>query len=544
MSKTIHRVIAFREFVPHYVRIGLLVVFSIVYQFSATVYPALGAQLVGAHQWLKEDVTFLSQMTMLGVCFVFPLLIRFKLRFTSQEIIVTTSLVIILMMVISLNCRSMTILAGCSFILGAAKMLGTFESLISVQLIITPNKDYGVFFSVALGIVLACGQLSGIAASYLNDAYDWTALYKLIIMAIAGMVILVLLLFRNVRVARKLPLYGIDWLGLGTWCAFFASFIYFFSYGQVRDWFYNSSIRVSVLAGVMFALLTLSRMSYTRRPFISMRVFTIRHVNVAVALMLLLQLLLGASGSVLGPFTAGVLRLDDLNNAALNWWTIAGIVMGSIFSYLWFLRINGSFKVFFVMAFSALTLYHLLMYFAFSTYAEAGVMSIPYLLRGFGQMLIFAGTAKYITSNIPLDIFMQVLCYMGMARNVLGSLVPVSLIGYWQQVLATGYHQKLASGVDFASPGAMTFYNKLFAGSMQQGVSITDAGITANRGLYGRVYQQAVVLAGRDIFGFMTVGGIVLVVLILCIHFSRPFIRQIPSWRKVRAVYRGEGRKS
>jgi hypothetical protein len=105
---------------------------------------------------------------------------------------------------------SILVLALASFVLGAAKMLATFEALVSIQLIITPNKDYGVFFSVALGIVLASGQVSGIWAIYLNHDHDWTVIYKIMMAANAVVILLAQILLQPIRVAKKLPLYGID----------------------------------------------------------------------------------------------------------------------------------------------------------------------------------------------------------------------------------------------------------------------------------------------------------------------------------------------
>ncbi len=532
----IHTVVAFKDYVPRSLRIMSFVIFAFIFQFSNTAYLTLTGTVTGVNQMMKEDLNFLYQMTMIGICFIYPLLFRFKLRFTSQQIMITCSIIVAAMMYITIITDSMLVLSCASFLLGTAKMLGTFEALVSIQLIITPNRDYGVFFSVALGIVLLSGQVSGTWAIKLNYDYDWTAIYKIIIAAHALMILLVQLLLRNIRVARKLPLYGIDWLGYFLWSSLFTCLAYLFTYGQVLDWFHSERIQLSAWLSVFFAILTLIRIFKARRPYLAIKVFTIKSVNIAILIMLLLQPFLSASGSILAPFTIGVLHLDDLNTGMLNWWITLGIILGALFSYYWFLKINGPYKIFFIIAFAALTGYYLMLYFTLSNYADMTILTIPYILRGFGNMLVFAGVGKYVTRDVGLDIFTPVLCYLAMARNAIGSLIPSSLIGYAEYWRTLDYQNKLSSKIDQFNQIASGLYQSTYNKSIAGGNNTSDASIMAGKALFSKVNQQAVLLAGREIFGFMTFWGIVVVVFIMTVHFGRPFISRIPSWRRLRIV--------
>lgn len=538
MSNPAHRhtVPAFREFVTRPFRIAIFVAFALIFQFSNTAYLSLTGSIVAANQMLKEDLTFLNQMTMVGICFVYPLLFRLKLRFTSQQIITGSSITVMLAMFTVIHTDSIAVLALASLLLGAAKMLGSFETLVSIQLIITPNKDYGVFFSVALGIVLLSGQISGTWAIGLNYDYDWTAVYKIMIAANAAVILLSQLLLRPLRAVKQLPLYGIDWLGCFFWCCLFTALTYLFSYGQLLDWFSSGRIQQSAWLSLFFGLLTFIRVFSVRRPYVSAEVFTIRSVNIAILVVLLLQLFLSASNSVLSPFTTGMLHLDDLNTGRLNWYTALGIAAGSLFSYFWFLRINGPFKIFFCLAFSCLTCYYLLLYFLLSSYADMQVLAVPYFLRGFANMLVFAGVGKYITRNIRLDLFMQVLCYLAMVRNALGRIIPGSLIAYIEYWRTLDFHNKLAGKIDSYSPAGSTLYQSIYNKAILSGTAPSEAAILANRSLFAKVNQQSVMLAGREIFGIMVLLGIVVIFLLGTVHFGSPFIRRIPSWKKVRTA--------
>jgi MFS transporter, DHA2 family, multidrug resistance protein len=529
---------AFHSFIPRVARITLFVFFALIFQFSNTVYLNLTGTLTGASQMLKEDLTFFSQMTMVGLCAIYPLLFRIKLRFTSRQIITTCAVVVAAMMAIAMYSSSVVVLATASFILGAAKMVGTFETLVSIQLIITPKKDYGVFFSVALGLVLLSGQVSGIWAVQLNYNYDWRAIYRILLAAHALMIILAQVVLHNTRVAKKLPLYGIDWLGALLWSLSFTCITYIFSYGQVMDWLYSRGIRIAVFLSIIFVALTLFWMFRAGRPYIHPFIFKIKSVNTAIFIILLMQPFLSASGSVMGLFTMGALKLDDLNNAALNWYIAAGIAAGSLFSYGWFRWYNGSFKLFFVIAFLSLSLYYILLYFSLGTLADSSAIALPYFLRGFGNILLFAGTGKYITRDAGPAIFTQVLCYLAMARNALGSLIPASLLAYAQSVRTLDFHTRLAGNTGTYSPLVSDFYSAAYNRATRGGGTAAEGSIMASKGLYAKVNQQAVFLAGREIFGIMAVAGLVIILLLLLWHFSGPVTRKIPSWRAIRAVTR------
>jgi DHA2 family multidrug resistance protein len=529
---------AFHSFIPRVARIALFVFFALTFQFSNTVYLNLTGTLTGASQMLKEDLSFFFQMTMVGLCAIYPLLFRIKLCFTSRQVITTCAVVVAAMMAIAMYSGSVVVLATASFVLGAAKMVGTFETLVSIQLIITPKKDYGVFFSVALGLVLLSGQVSGIWAVKLNYDYDWRAIYRIILAGHALLIVLAQLFMHNSRVAKKLPLYGIDWFGALLWSLSFTCVTYVFSYGQVMDWLFGREIRIAILLSMIFVALTVFWMFRASRPYMHPLVFRIKSVNTAIFIILLMQPFLSASGSVMGPFTMGALKLDDLNNAALNWYIAGGLAAGSVFCYGWFRWYNGSFKLFFVIAFLSLTLYYILLYFSLGTLADSSAIALPYFLRGFGNILLFAGTGKYITRDVGPAIFTQVLCYLAMARNALGSLIPASLLAYWQSTRTLDFHTKLAGNTGTYSPAASDFYFAAYNRAVRAGSSTADSSVMAAKGLYAKINQQAVFLAGREIFGIMAMAGLTVIFLLLLWHFSGPVTRKIPSWKAIRAVTR------
>ena len=508
-----NRIAALKPWVPNNAGLLLYLLFVFTFQFSNGVYMSLLGEIIGANQFYREDLSYAFQASMVGMCVVFPLLFRFKFRYLSQEILLVTSGVTLVLILVSVYTTSIPVLVVAGFFIGAFKMVGTFESFSSIQLIITPSRDFGIFFSVVYTVVLLSVQLSGLMAVYLTDHYNWQLMYYIMSGMLGLQILLVLVFLRPIRVIRKLPLVGIDWKGLVLWSMLLMTIAFVAAYGQLEDWLASEKIiYAAVLIGLLAPLVYLRTVS-TRRAYILPVCFKFRNVNISVVLILLLQIFLNTSNSILSPFTAAIMKLDRVNTINLNWWVAAGILLAAVFSLVWFTKINGPFRWLFALGFTCLTLYHGLLFFCFSSAAGKEILGLPYMLRGFGNLVIYVGVAKYMMKDVSFPLFPQALFIVGLARNAIGGTMAGAAIGDLEHHKVMDYLQKLAAKTDAVTTGHMP------AGA-----------------LYGKFYLQSLLLAGRDIFGLVTVMGMVIVVGIIFYHFQQPFVRRMPGWNYVRKM--------
>jgi hypothetical protein len=522
----------FKDFVPYSIRVGLFLLFAIIFQFANVTYVNLMGDIVGARQFYVEDISFLSTVSSIGVAIVFPILFRIKFRFTSQQILGICSAALLVLMGLSMKVETMPSLLFCAFFIGVFKMIGTFETLVSIQLIITPKKDYGIFFTVAMALILLCNQISGILAVSLSDSFNWQHIYVFEMALLSLQLALILVLLRPFRLGKKLPLYGIDWWGILHWTIFLFALSYLFVYGQLLDWFSSIKIILCTLISVLWGILLLFRTLTLKRPLISPAVFRLPNVSAAIVLVLLGQIFLNTTGNILSPITSSVMHLDDLHVAALNWWIAAGILAGGLFCYCWFTHLNYSFRYLFAISFLALTLHHALLYFSFGYNVGEQQLYLPYALKGFGNIILFAAAGKYMTIGVPLQIFAQMLSYMALFRNALGNVIMGSWIGNKTYQLSQDYLQKMASRMD-ASVTA-PYMKKLSESYIKNGLDSGQAARMASKALFFRVKNEALLLSAKELFGWITVLGIlVLFGLVFFYHFASPYVRSVPTWHKM-----------
>ena len=133
------------------------------------------------------------------------------------------------------------------FIEGICKIQGTFECMSNIQLWITPTRDFTSFFPILHIVILGSMQLADLLASYLMYYYQWNYMQ----LFISGIMIVDLLILtvcvRHIRIIRKFPLLGIDWLGAILWAVLILKITYIFNYGDYYDWWNSLSFVSSAL---------------------------------------------------------------------------------------------------------------------------------------------------------------------------------------------------------------------------------------------------------------------------------------------------------
>lgn len=146
----------------------------------------------------------------IGTTLIFPLLFRFKRRFTTRTILMTVCPVLICCNLITMHTNNMLLLTVACFLSGFFRMWGTFECFSNMRLTITPEGNFSVFYPFIYIIVLESIQLSGLTSTYISDWGNWRYMHWMVIGLLIAVWLCVLCLTRHIRVMRKVPLINVD----------------------------------------------------------------------------------------------------------------------------------------------------------------------------------------------------------------------------------------------------------------------------------------------------------------------------------------------
>ncbi len=482
-----------RNVVADKVKPWVFVVFVVIFQLSGGVYLAAVSEMVGSLALMQEDIMMAGYASMTGMALTFTVMFRLKFRFTSKMALLSCAAALIGCNLICMHTHSVPVLVATCFVAGIFRMWATFECNSTIQLWITPKRDLSVFFCFIYLLVQGCIQLSGIITIYTAFFATWEYMHLLVIGLLCGVMLATLILLRTHRTVRKLPLYGIDWMGGLLWGLTVLSFTFVCVYGAYFDWFESPYIRAATLAGGVMLGLNLWRASFIRHPFITLATWRFKIVYITFLAYIGIDLLLAPSHLFEHLYMESVLGYDSLNLISLNWVALLGIVTASVFAYQTFARRKWRYRTMNVIGMTAITAYLVLLYFSLYDDLSKGSLLLPVFLRVFGFITIGISYQTAI-SRIPFLYFPQALTIQCLGSAVLGSAFGSAVLG---QTLKTVIKQKttlLSSSLDNVNP------------LIQQ---------LAPEKLYALLQQQALMVSMKEIYGGLAILALIALLFIL-----------------------------
>lgn len=506
---------AIRNIIPEKLKPWVIILFVIIFQLSGGIYLAAASEMTGSLALLQEDIMMAGYASMVGMAMTFAIMFRLKFRFTSKVAFLTCSMALILCNLICMHTRSVPVLVGTCYIAGFFRMWATFECNSTIQLWLTPKRDLSVFFCYIYLLVQGCIQLSGVTTAYIAFMAQWEYMHWLIIGSLGGIMLVVVLLFRNNRTLRKLPLYGIDWLGALLWSITLLCIIFICIYGEHYDWYESPYIRATTAAGLIALLLNLWRASFIRHPFIANSTWKYKVVYLTFLLYLVIDFLLAPSHVFEHIYMEGILGYDALHANSLNWAVLAGTVCGSLFAYQTFALRKWCYRTMTVIAFTAIVSYLIFFYFTIDYNLPKNLLVFPVFLRGFGYVII---AICFITalSRVPFEHFFETVSIQAFVSAGFGGVLGTAILSHILKATLKRNAMLLSANLDRVN----SFTHHLSFGE-----------------LYGTLQQQALMVSLKEIYGWLALTGIFCLLLFMIKESDiRPQYAIHPTYRALRKL--------
>lgn len=484
------RLMNFCECVPDGVRFWIYIFFLVAFQFSNGYYFTTMAQIVGERSLTMNDAHIFGQTVLIGLTFYFPLAFRLKFRFTNRTSLTIAAAGLAVVNIIFPHVESYLLTLLLCYAGGFFRLYGTFECFSNLLPKITPTYNYALFLSFVFFVVLGCIHVFDWVAIYIIYYCDWHHVHLLAVALCLGVILIANTTMRHFRPMPKMPLFGIDGLGMALWSIFILTAIYVVQYGEQYGWTDDNRIR----AGIGICLLTLAvcfmRMNHIRHSFIEWETFLQPNLLNMLLLFLGLDILLGTQNVLQNVFTSNVMGYGQLTAAQLKWPEFLGGAASALFCWYTRIKLGWHLKTLTFISFSAVVLYNLLMLDLISPDINIGKLWLPVFVLGFGHVGVFIALTVYAQAHCNFKYYFQVLCLLGFIRTGIGDVIGVTV---WEQALDGCIRQHTASIGSIASIGSPP---SLICG-------------------------EALLASLRELYGMASVFGIVLLVAILCSRFDR-----------------------
>ncbi|MBR2443096.1 MAG: hypothetical protein IKB19_02185 [Rikenellaceae bacterium] len=478
------------RFVPEPLKPWLVILFIIILNCTGGVYLAAVSEMVGSTQLLQEDIMMAGHASLVGMALFFAIMFRLKWAVRPKTALGSCIMVLVVANLICMHTGSVPVLVGTSLVAGFFRMWGIYECNSTIQLWITPKRDMAIWFCYIYLMVNGTIQLTGIASLAFSVWASWHYMHWFIIGALLTMYLVVLVCYKGVRIMPRLPLFGIDWIGMLLWGTTAMSVLFISVYGEHYDWWQSEHIRLATVLGAVSLGANLWRASFLRHPYISLEIFKIPIVPICVGIILVMDLLLAPSHIFEHALMEGVLGYDHLNSLTLNWVAIVGVVIGVVFTWQTFARRKWSYQRMLVIAFSCFAFYLAYFYFRIDYNLPKEALYLPVIVRSAGYVIV---AILMLTANARLPFpytFLHGLSFQNMFSAALAAPIGNAIVGRVLKCTMERNSMLLSERMDHLT------------------LSTTRASFGE---LYGMVQVQSLLESMKEIYGWL------LLVAILCL---------------------------
>lgn len=505
----------FRTFVPRRLQPWLYVVMAFTFQFSGGLYLGNLNQMVGETAWMREDLQMCLYANLAGMAVYFPLLFRMKFRFTNKTLLIWASAGVVACNLAAPHIRTLPLLWAVCFVEGICKIQGTFECMSNIQLWMTPKRDFTVFFPLLHIVILGSMQLSDLLATWLMYHYHWTYMHYVMSGVMMLNLLVLVLCTRHFRIIKKTPLLGVDWLGAVLWAAWLLEVAYFFNYGDWYDWWNSPMMRLLAFAILLTLALCVWRMLTIRHPYIEPKMWTYRNLFPLLLLITLVEGFLSTEHVLEEIFNGEVMHYEEMVSVRSDWFVLAGVLAGCLFSYWWMHVRRFSFLRLVIVGVVALLGYLLGFYFMVSSDIPVWQMYFPVVCRGFAYAVLSATFMVCLEEIMTFQHFFQALSVFNMLHMVMGGVMGSAL-----------YTQ----GLSYYVADNMARY-----GAALDGVSAAVLPFPADRHMEAFL-SSVMEISIKQLYGWTAYACVFLLLLFLL--YDAPVRRQLklmPGWRSVRS---------
>lgn len=518
------RIMVWKDFVPEFLRFPLMLLIIVIFMLSGGVYMSAAAEISGSHAWIKEDVLMAGYASMTGLTVAFPLLFRILYRFRTRSILLVSAAAFVICDYVCMTSRYLPLVVLMSFISGFFRILSTFTCWNTLQLRITPKRDFAVFFPFLFTFILGSVQLTDIVTGYCISAFEWRAMHRLTIGAFTLVFALVFFCMRrSYRQAPYVPFWGIDYIGGILWSAWLICIVFIFVYGEHYDWLDSGEIRTAAVFAIVLLALCLERASSIRHPYISMKTFSQRNMIPIFILFGCMSMMSTMVSSVQNIYTNAVLGFDARHNADLCWGVVAGIAAGALFFHTAFRRLGWRIKNIVLSGFIAFFLYQVMLYFLVDASTEKYMLYLPMAFKGAGVSIVYTALTYALAGSVSFACYFEAMCVIGFIRTSFGGPLNSAIITNLFHHISQETRNDLGSSLDMMSPVAGTFSET-----------------------YAEFQRQMTMASIKEIYGYAAIAAILVITAILASDYRQPartgiirMLRPSQLWRNVRqAAYR------
>ncbi|MGY0037387.1 MFS transporter [Pedobacter sp. NJ-S-72] len=360
---------------------------------------ASGPGAAGYYGIEPADVQYSMVVFYAAVAGFFALERRFFIFIATREYFILSIVIQMATAYVCFHTQNLYILLVFRFLQGMSNCMSTSICITLIFGSLYNERAREIGYSIFYCLLLCITPISTIITAPILDAFDYNVLYKFIIFAYIPGGILLLVIMNNIRLNKKMPLYQLDFYSFIIYSSVLCLLGYTLVYGQQYYWLQDPRIVWSLSGTVVLIGLHIFRQLHLRRPYLNLDVFKHRNFNVGMFMIFILYLIRGALG-IVSIYFAVILGMDPIHIGYIMAANIVGIVISVLISSR-LIIMKRPIRLVWLYGFVLLLIFHVWMWFLFTTQADPSTYVIPLIIQGMGAGMLMTPIIVFAISSVP-----------------------------------------------------------------------------------------------------------------------------------------------
>lgn len=467
-----------------------------------------------------EDITMGFYAASAGMCIAYPLVPKVHAAFSSKALLLVDLALQFVLSWICARSQSADTLIVCSFFIGFLKGFLMMWCIRRIKKIFSPKDVRSEFYAYFYPVVFGFGQLSMIITAELAYRYDWKYMYYFMMLLLLVALLIVAVCYRHDRPNRPLPLRELHLREMLVISAGILMLMYALNYGKLLDWLSSPRICLYIVVAPMLIAYFLWTQWHARKPYVNLAPLYQPKAIVGYLYMMLVMFF-STSTTLLTNYMTTILQVDATRTYTLYIYLLPGYILGAFICFWWFRWQQWRFRFLIAGGMACFALFFGMLYFGISPDSTYESLFIPIFIRGTGMMVLIIAFALFAVEELDERYLIYNAFFLIASRSVLAPILATSFYSNTLYRLQQRYFSSLAADITMTDPLAAERYTSSLNASLAQGHSYNEAVQLATGSLHTTLQQQSLLLALKEILGWLFVVSLVIAVISRFIPFHK-----------------------
>jgi MFS family permease len=478
----------------------------------------------------SEDITMGFYSAAVGMATAYPIVGKALAAFSVKFLLLADLVLQFFLSWVCARSQNADILIVCSFLIGFLKEFIMVWFIRYSKKIFSKTNSRSEFYGYFYPMVFGGGQLSMVLTAQLAYHYNWRYMYYFMMLLILLAILLVIVCFRNNRPTKVIPRDELHIREMIIISTGLLMLMYVLNYGKMLDWMASTRICIYLILSPMLIALFIWIQHYSYKPYVNLTPLWQPKTLIGY-LYMIITMFFCTSTTLLSNYMNSILKVDSTHTYSLYIFLIPGFVVGGFICFWWFRWQRWRFRYLVAGGMACLSAYFGILYFGISPTSTYQMLYLPVFLRGLGMMILIISFALFATEDLKPKYLQPNAFFFIVFRSALAPVMATSFYSNTLYQLRQSYLYSLSETVTAVDPLAATRYSQSLHAALAGGHGYSEAVQLATNSLYNTLQQQSLLLALKDILGYLLVISLVIAII----------SRFIPFHKTVRVVFAKTG---